>query len=222
MFTWKAYFQLNSLVLKICIFSATFRIHGVGALSICRWQAWSCRRRCVRSRSQYVFILLCSECANISVAITLLTRHYLCVFLIGATGGYQYVKNIAVNGHPTVILSVAGVAAALPSIPCMSPVFSHVPVLHFSLLIGSELWQLTVLLMFVLFPLSFSWGTCHWSKRRTRRRSCIRHDISRSLEQVCSHTIVERIMAYFFSPELYEYIFVFLKKEEGLLPKSVR
>lgn len=31
--------------------------------------------------------------------------------------GYQYVKNIAVNGHPTVILSVAGVAAALPSIP---------------------------------------------------------------------------------------------------------
>lgn len=29
-------------------------------------------------------------------------------------------------------------------------------------------------------------------------------------------------MAYFFSPELYEYIFVFLKKEEGLLPKSVR
>lgn len=32
--------------------------------------------------------------------------------------GYQYVKKIAVNGNPTVILSVAGVVGALPSLPC--------------------------------------------------------------------------------------------------------
>lgn len=34
--------------------------------------------------------------------------------------GYQSVKRVLVNGHPAVILAVAGIAAAAPSIPCKS------------------------------------------------------------------------------------------------------